>query len=107
MIDQECITDFPSTSGEIQESEKIEPVKPSLNNGETQTEIDWLEAEVKEKIKADKAKRRSVDAITETEEEDSGEFIMITCSKCDRTEISPAGEHYEKILPEVYIFRSI
>ncbi|KAI6197134.1 Ankyrin repeat protein [Aphelenchoides besseyi] len=34
---------------------------------------------------------------TETEEEEAGEFILITCSKCDRQPVDAAHEQYEKI----------
>lgn len=88
-LEQEMATE-PSTSIEEEASKNCQDLG-------TQTDKDWLDAEVKAKIKADKEKRKSVDAITETEEEEAGEFIMITCAKCDQTTISSASEHYEKI----------
>uniref|UniRef100_A0A914EKC8 Uncharacterized protein n=1 Tax=Acrobeloides nanus TaxID=290746 RepID=A0A914EKC8_9BILA len=95
-IDQETHTEsLPSTSTLVQTEAEI---TKNHQDSETQTNNDWLDVEVKAKIKADKEKRKSVDAITETEEEEAGEFIMITCAKCDRTSISNASEHYEKIL---------
>lgn len=49
--------------------------------------------EVRTLMAAEKAERKSVDKKTETDCED-GEFIMITCSRCQ--EPIDAG-HYEKI----------
>ena len=65
---------------------------------ETQTDDDWIEVEIQKRIQAEKAERKSVDKITETEEEDAGEFIMITCTKCEQSSLSSGHEHYEKIL---------
>lgn len=73
----------------------------------TQTEDGWLQSEVKLRLRAEKEKRKSLDVSTETEEEEAGEFIMITCNKCDRSSLSSAAEHYEKITDDVSIFKKI
>ncbi|KAI6197124.1 hypothetical protein M3Y94_01187700 [Aphelenchoides besseyi] len=64
---------------------------------ETQTVNDWIMEEVRALMRAEKAERKSVDKKTETEEEEAGEFILITCSKCDRQPVDAAHEQYEKI----------
>uniref|UniRef100_A0A7E4UMC9 ANK_REP_REGION domain-containing protein n=1 Tax=Panagrellus redivivus TaxID=6233 RepID=A0A7E4UMC9_PANRE len=74
--------------------------QPSTLTSETQTETDWIEDELRRRMKAERAERKSVDKITETEEDDTGEFIMITCSKCDSSNVAEATEHYEKIVDD-------
>jgi hypothetical protein len=65
----------------------------ATTNSETQTSNDWVMAEVCSLMAAEKTKRKSVDKKTETDCED-GEFIMITCSQCQK---SVDAGHYEKI----------
>uniref|UniRef100_A0AC35F2J8 Uncharacterized protein n=1 Tax=Panagrolaimus sp. PS1159 TaxID=55785 RepID=A0AC35F2J8_9BILA len=82
----------------IQLEPKIRAVKKESTTIETQTDNEWVEEEIERRIKAEKAERKSVDKITETEEEDAGEFIMITCTKCEQSSITNGHEHYEKIV---------
>ncbi|KAI6194551.1 Ankyrin repeat protein [Aphelenchoides besseyi] len=79
------------------QTDKIETPKIVTMENETQTVNDWIMEEVRALMRAEKAERKSVDKKTETEEEEAGEFILITCSKCDRQPVDAAHEHYEKI----------
>ncbi|KAI6242596.1 KN motif and ankyrin repeat domain-containing protein 1 [Aphelenchoides fujianensis] len=84
-------------SSQTQTDEPPARPPPSIEEATTQTDSDWLMAEVRELLRAEKAERKSADKKTETEEEEAGEFILITCAKCNATCVDSPHEQYEKI----------
>ncbi|KAE9553565.1 hypothetical protein FO519_003205 [Halicephalobus sp. NKZ332] len=101
------------------------PVKPKTSEkGEIQTEDDWIEIEVQKRLELEKLEnskkiqnlentkepekhqksedpesqeRRSIDKMTETEDEELGEFIVITCTNCEKSKITDNNEDFQKI----------
>uniref|UniRef100_A0A915D5I5 Uncharacterized protein n=1 Tax=Ditylenchus dipsaci TaxID=166011 RepID=A0A915D5I5_9BILA len=97
---QETSTESKQTCSLAIQTEDVQQREPSrAAEVECQTDDDWLEEQVAQRFMDEKAnKRKSVDKVTETDDEEASEFIMITCAKCDRSSASSAGELYEKIV---------
>ncbi|KAI1709562.1 KN motif domain-containing protein [Ditylenchus destructor] len=107
-VTSETQTENPET--EDSEAERILRRAKQPVEAECQTDSlaeDWLKEEVTQRLAEEKAnKRKSVDKVTETDEEESNsdQFIMITCAKCDRTSsISSGAEPYEKITDDIAV----
>ncbi|KAI1703405.1 ankyrin repeats (3 copies) domain-containing protein [Ditylenchus destructor] len=101
-------TQTENSKTEDSEAERILQRAKQPVDAECQTDSlaeDWLKEEVTQRLAEEKAnKRKSVDKVTETDEEESNsdQFIMITCAKCDRTSsISSGAEPYEKITDDI------
>ena len=100
-----------SSSTEIQTENNKNPVVSQ----EIQTEDGWIEIEVQKRLELERAEqikkleksgdletaeapeKTLVDKTTETEDDEFGEFIVITCTKCEKSTISDDHEEFQKI----------
>jgi len=103
-----------NTSKEIQ-TEELENNKNSVISTEIQTEDGWIEIEVQKRLDLERneniqkieksrdleivkpSEKVLVDKMTETDDTEIGEFIVITCTKCEKSTISDDHEEFQKI----------
>ncbi|KAF7636961.1 hypothetical protein Mgra_00003542 [Meloidogyne graminicola] len=84
-----------------------EKLKFLLTEVGIQTETDWLEREIQDKLaeaeaeRREKRKRLSMERSTETDDDESpDQFIMITCNKCEQRSSIATDEVFEKIVDD-------